>query len=96
MGADTVCHTFRLELAPYVQLNCEVAKGVVLDEAVPMPQADALLVWGGGCRPCIMAGDPKQLPPVVVSLGEKRDGKVGNMFYHFVKVSQLEHVMKMG
>ena len=50
MAADALCATpFGLSQAPYAQPNREVAKAVVLVEARSMPQADALLVWGGGC-----------------------------------------------
>jgi len=97
MLADAVCATpFGLSQAPYAKFNRTEAKGVVLDEAGAMLQADALLVWGRGCRPCIMAGDPRQLPPTVMTHGETRNGKVVNMFSEFAKLSQLEHVMRMG
>jgi hypothetical protein len=96
MLADAVCATpFGLSQEPYARFNREEAKAIVLDDAGSMLQADALLVWGQGCRPCVMAGDPKE-SPTVPSYGEMRNGRVANMFSEFAKISQLVHVVRMG
>jgi len=97
MMADAVCTTpFCSSQDPYSKFNSNVAKGIILDEAGAMWQADALLVWGRGCRPCAMAGDPRQLPPVVMSHNEFRKGKCENAFSDLARVSQLEQVRRSG
>lgn len=64
---------------PYDAANAS-ADAVILDDAQAMLQADAILAWGAGCRPCAMAGDPEQMPPTVMTCGEKRGGRCANMF----------------
>src|SRR5262249_12976611 len=80
----------------YAEFNAKKAKGVIMDEAGAMLQADALLVWGQGCRPCAKAGDPRQLPPTVMSHGEKREGRCANMFSDLARVSELEQERRSG
>lgn len=71
--ADAVCTTpWVSATSPYQQYNQQQVKTVMLDETGAMVQADALLVWGVGCRPCVMGGDPQQLQPTVLSQGIKR------------------------
>jgi len=97
MMADAVCTTpFGSSQDLYQKFNNKVAKGIILDEAGAMLQADALLVWGPGCRPCAMAGDPRQLPPTVMTHNEFRDGKCANVFSELARVSQLEQVRRSG
>ena len=53
--------------------------------------AEALVVWIGDGRPCIKAGDDRQLPPTVMTLNKKRGGKCANTFAYPAKISILEH-----
>lgn len=61
-----------------------------------MHEADALLVWGDGCRPCVLAGDERQLPPTVMSANEKLGGVCVNMFAYQSTISVLEKLRKSG
>ena len=64
-GANTVCTTpYASDEGYYKHYRKNIANAVVLDEAGSMTKTDALLVWRDG-MPCIMAGDPRPLPPTV-------------------------------
>lgn len=47
------------------------ARGVLVDEAANMNRADFICVSGNVLLPCFLIGDPKQLPPTVMSATEK-------------------------
>jgi hypothetical protein len=95
--ANAVCSTPHLaSQPPYRLYNMDVAKGVVLDEAGAMHEADALLVWGPGCRPCVLAGDGRQLLPAVFTHGERRQGRIVNVYSNQSKVSVLEKLRRSG
>jgi hypothetical protein len=97
MRANAVCSTPHLaSQSPYRLYNKDQAKGVVLDEAGAMHQSDALLVWGPGCRPCVLAGDQRQLLPMVMTHGERRQGQIINVYSHQGKVSVLEKLRRSG
>ncbi|SPN96528.1 uncharacterized protein DNG_00054 [Cephalotrichum gorgonifer] len=97
MGADAVCTTPLGSAEPvYSRYKEKVAKGIVLDDAGAMLQADALLVWGYGCRPCAMGGGPNQITPAMATCGEVRGQKVVNMFSDLAKVSELEQLKRTG
>ena len=80
----------------YHDFNVKKATGVVLDEAGAMHAADALHIWGWGCRPCVMSGDPKQLQPCVMTHGLSRGGKCMSMFSLYGRLSLLERLEKVG
>ncbi|EAQ84087.1 hypothetical protein CHGG_10491 [Chaetomium globosum CBS 148.51] len=61
-----------------------------------MHEADALLVWGPGCRPCVLAGDERQLTPTVMRHGESRQGRIVNVYSHQSKASVLEKLRRSG
>ncbi|KAK4234512.1 hypothetical protein C8A03DRAFT_37707 [Achaetomium macrosporum] len=93
--ADAVCTTpYFASQAPYSTFNMTKAKAVVLDEAGAMLEADALLVWGYGCRPCVLAGE--ELRPTLMSANETRNGHCVNVFSHQSRVSVLEKLRKNG
>lgn len=81
----------------YAAFN-KTAKAVVLDEAGAMLQADALQVWGEGCRVCVLAGDEKQLQPTVMTIHktDKKTGMATNSFAQLARVSVLEHLKRTG
>ncbi|KAK1833597.1 hypothetical protein QBC39DRAFT_380460 [Podospora conica] len=81
----------------YAAFN-RIAEAVVLDDAGVMLQTDALLVWGEGCRPCVMAGDEKQLPPTVMTMchKDKMTGMATNSFAQLARVSVLEQLKRTG
>lgn len=95
-SADAVCTTpYTAAEHPFDKANAS-ADAVILDDAHAMLQADALLAWGAGCRPCAMAGDPEQMPPTVMTNGEKRNGRCANMFSQFARVSVLDQLRYTG
>ncbi|KAK3293556.1 P-loop containing nucleoside triphosphate hydrolase protein [Chaetomium fimeti] len=97
MRSNAVCSTPHLAgQPPYRLYNRDLAKGVVLDEAGAMHVADALLVWGPGCRPCVLAGDERQLAPTVMTHGEKRQGRIVNVYSNQSKISVLEKLRRSG
>lgn len=87
--ADFVCTTPYSAHRKYYETVVKTADAVVLDEAGALGIADALMVWGPLCRPCVMAGDVRQLPPAVMD--NKR-----NRFSEQAAVSVLEHFQKTG
>ncbi|ROT34490.1 hypothetical protein SODALDRAFT_353804 [Sodiomyces alkalinus F11] len=97
MRADVVCTTpFASTSAPYTRFKT-AARAVAMDEAGAMDRTDALIVWGNTCRPCVMAGDPKQLPPTVMSAGDvDAKGYHLNRFSEDGKISILEFALRSG
>lgn len=61
--------------------------GTAVDEAANMNMPDFLSVWGTGLRPCLMAGDDKQLPPTVITDNEK--DAAGNTINRFAENGRL-------
>jgi len=97
-SADAVCTTpYTSDGKVYELFKTTIARGVVLDEAGAMHQADAMQVWGPGCRPCVLAGDERQLPPAVMTDGQRDiEGNFMNMFSLHARISILEHVKRSG
>ncbi|KAH6681022.1 P-loop containing nucleoside triphosphate hydrolase protein [Plectosphaerella plurivora] len=54
------------------------AQGLVVDEAGAMNRGDLACVWGNVLTPCFLAGDPKQLPPTILT-GEFERDMSGNL-----------------
>lgn len=87
-AADMLCTTPEMtENCPPYHAWKKTAKGVAVDEAANMNRADLVCVWGNVLLPCFLGGDPKQLPPTVMTSEEKdmlgnflhqlpRDGKI--------------------
>ncbi|KAK3360832.1 P-loop containing nucleoside triphosphate hydrolase protein [Lasiosphaeria ovina] len=94
--ADAVCTTPHGSEDRLYRMYKKGARGIVLDEAGAMLQADMALVWGPGSRPCAMAGDHHQLPPTIISKGANRDGKCYNHFELLARESALEKIMSSG
>ncbi|KAF6807005.1 DNA helicase [Colletotrichum musicola] len=71
--ADFLCTTPAMSnnSVIYKEFKDRRAKGVVVDEAANMHRADLACVWGNTLLPCFLGGDPKQLPPAVMSYSEK-------------------------
>jgi len=95
--ADAVCTTPLVSATkPWVDFNLQLANAVVLDEAGAMLQADALLVWGAGCRPCVMGGDPLQRPTVLSFGVRTADDHATNPFAFQMRTSILEFIQRSG
>lgn len=71
--ADLLCTTPSLTetVKQYRRWKNSVARGVAIDEAASMHRADLYCVWGNTLLPCFLFGDPKQLPPAVITNSEK-------------------------
>lgn len=68
--ADLLCTTPAQtvsENANYGEWAERTACGVLIDEAAHMHRGDVGCVWGNDLLPCFFAGDPCQLPPVVMT-----------------------------
>ncbi|KAM0324628.1 hypothetical protein ACHAQA_008017 [Verticillium albo-atrum] len=97
-AADMLCTTPAMASAGlYKKWQSDVAKGVAVDEAANITRADLACVWGNTMLPCFLAGDPKQLPPTVMS-GHETDAE-GNVLHRFpldAKLSALEYFQSVG
>jgi hypothetical protein len=58
---------------PFAHWKRRTAKGIVIDEAANMSRADLNRVWGNSLLPCFLAGDDKQLQPVVLAEEKVKD-----------------------
>ncbi|KAF4966905.1 hypothetical protein FSARC_5469 [Fusarium sarcochroum] len=99
-GADMLCATPAAteKYAVFQQWKNANARGVVIDEAGGMNRADLYCVWGNTLLPCALFGDIQQLPPTVLSLGEK-ELKTQNFYNRFAKdgrVSALQFLQGSG
>ncbi|SPJ75859.1 uncharacterized protein FTOL_05590 [Fusarium torulosum] len=72
------------------------ARGVAIDEAGNISRADLYSVWSNTLRPCLLAGDEKQLAPVVMTLFDEEDGNYVNRFGPDGLISPLEFIKGMG
>lgn len=72
------------------------ARGIAVDEAANINRPDLYTIWGNTFLPCILAGDEKQLAPVVMTLSDvdaegcaiNRLGKTGSISpLEFLKAS---------
>lgn len=98
MQADAVCTTPHLagdDQLPYYTYNRECAKAVVPEDAGAMHVADALQVWGPGCRPCVLGGDGQQVPAAIMGR-ELRNGLAANMFHEQARLSVLAKLERSG
>ena len=66
-GADVVCATLSGSGHDMFQKLTIEFETVVIDEAAQSIELSALIPLKYGCAKCIMVGDPKQLPPTVLS-----------------------------
>ncbi|KAK1983080.1 P-loop containing nucleoside triphosphate hydrolase protein [Colletotrichum cereale] len=75
----------------------ENPKGVAIDEAANMNRGDFISAWGNVLLPCFMGGDPKQLPPTVMTTQEQTiEGKVINPMEKEGAVSAQEFIQAAG
>lgn len=58
-----------------------------------MNRADLACVWGNTLLPCFLVGDPRQLPPTVMSdMGKDAAGNQRHRLANDAKVSALEWI----
>ncbi|KAF7554912.1 hypothetical protein G7Z17_g2536 [Cylindrodendrum hubeiense] len=91
-AADLFCATPAMTTiaVPYSEWK-RTAKAVAVDEAANMVRADLAIVWGNTLLPCFLAGDPKQLPPTILTVTQKDIlGNYLNRLPQDGKISPLE------
>lgn len=77
-GAEVVCAT--LTGAGHELLYPYTFDTVIIDEAAQAVELSALIPLRYECRRCILVGDPKQLPPTVLSTEAERQGYAQSLF----------------
>jgi len=83
--AEVVCSTTatagdQRRLGPNIVFRC-----VVLDEATQATEPSTLIPLVRGCEACVLAGDPKQLPPTVTSAEAKGSGLQQTLFERLMR-----------
>ncbi|KAF5670263.1 DNA helicase [Fusarium circinatum] len=63
--------------------KADIAKGLAVDEAGNMHRADLYGLWGNTLLPCLLAGDPRQLTPTVMTTNE--EDAAGNPLNRFAE-----------
>jgi len=76
--AEVVCAT--LSSAGHESLYGYTFDTVVIDEAAQAVELSALIPLRYECRRCVLVGDPKQLPPTVISAEAERRGYAQSLF----------------
>ncbi|RSL50912.1 hypothetical protein CEP54_011672 [Fusarium duplospermum] len=71
--ADLLCTTpaATKNVKEYREWKEGVARGIAVDEAANMHRSDLYCVWGNTLLPCFLFGDPKQLPPAIMTDNEQ-------------------------
>jgi hypothetical protein len=97
-GADMLCTTPALSCQePYESWKLKKARGIAVDEAGNITRPDLYSVWGNTLLPCLLAGDDKQLSPVVMTIKEKdAEGNFVNRFARDGKISPLQFFKASG
>lgn len=98
-NADFLCTTSAMSnnCVAYKQFKDRKAKGIVVDEAAGMNRADLACLWGNTLLPCFLGGDPKQLPPALLSTSAKdTEGNIAHRFAHDASISALEFLQASG
>ncbi|EXM17002.1 P-loop containing nucleoside triphosphate hydrolase [Fusarium oxysporum f. sp. vasinfectum] len=82
--ADFLCSTpANAARKPLKFWKAEFAKGLAVDEAGNMHRADLYGLWGNTLLPCLLAGDPRQLTPTVMTTNE--EDAAGNPLNRFAE-----------
>ncbi|KAM0201621.1 hypothetical protein ACHAPI_001667 [Fusarium lateritium] len=77
---------------PYLNWKVKHARGVAIDEAACMSRGDLCCVWGNTLMPCFLFGDPRQLPPTVMTVTDR----VPNTDHYLNRFSNYGEVSAMG
>ncbi|KAF4991590.1 hypothetical protein FGRMN_7709 [Fusarium graminum] len=96
--ADFLCTTpANVDNKPLCDWRATRARGLAVDEAGNMHRADLYGLWGNTLLPCFLIGDPRQLPPTVMTTNEK--DAAGNLLNRFAAegvVSPLAYFQAIG
>lgn len=75
----------------------KVARGIAVDEAANINRPDLYAVWGNTFLPCLLAGDEKQLAPVVTTLSDNdAEENAVNRLGQDGRISPLEFIKGFG
>ncbi|KAK0717372.1 P-loop containing nucleoside triphosphate hydrolase protein [Lasiosphaeria miniovina] len=90
--ADLLCTTLAAadKVVEYRSFKTKLAKGVSIDEAANMNRCDSVSLWGNTLLPCLLGGDPMQLPPFVGSAGEKDSS--GHVIHRLAEDAAISHL----
>ncbi|KAM0413566.1 hypothetical protein ACHAPT_013657, partial [Fusarium lateritium] len=94
--ADVVCcTTYASTMDILADWTRNTAKSTFLDDANAMSMPEALVPWFDG-RPLVLTGDFRQVPPCVMTMGQKSStGGPLNFFDKHQEISVLERLMRM-
>ncbi|KKP02303.1 hypothetical protein THAR02_05596 [Trichoderma harzianum] len=71
-SVDILCTTpARSMQEPYSRWKMMRARGIAVDEAGSISRPDLYRVWGNTMLPCLLGGDPEQLPAGVMTVDDK-------------------------
>ncbi|RGP71948.1 DNA helicase [Fusarium sporotrichioides] len=82
----------------YREWKVVTARAVAIDEAACMSRADLCCVWGNTLLPCFLFGDPRQLPPTVLTKSDTlpNTDHLVNRFSSYGVVSAMSALMASG
>ncbi|KAK0387037.1 hypothetical protein NLU13_5351 [Sarocladium strictum] len=98
-NADILCATPAASdsVKDFRDWKFEYAQGMAIDEAANMNKADLYGIWGNCLMPLALAGDPKQLPPAVMTTYQQdKDGNPLNRFAEEGKISAQLYLQHQG
>ncbi|KAG5657908.1 hypothetical protein KAF25_007941 [Fusarium avenaceum] len=77
---------------PFFNWKIKNACGIAIDEAACLSRGDLGCVWGNTLLPCFLFGDPRQLPPTVMTMTDK----VPNTDHYLNRFSNYGEISAMG
>lgn len=74
------------------------ARAIAVDEAACMSRADLCCIWGNTLMPCFLFGDPRQLPPTVLTKSDTlpNTDHLVNRFSNYGEVSAMAALLASG
>lgn len=93
-NADILCVTPAASenYKPFLNWKIKQTRGIAIDEAACLSRGDLCCVWGNALLPCFLFGDPRQLPPTVMTMTDK----VPNTDYYVNRFSIYGEISAMG
>ncbi len=75
------------------RLHNQIFRMVVIDEATQATEPSTLIPLVRGAESVVMAGDPKQLPPTVISRGAEKAGLQVTVFDRLQRSGMLQIII---
>lgn len=97
-SVDILCTTpARSMQEPYSRWKMMRARGIAVDEAGSISRPDLYRVWGNTMLPCLLGGDPEQLPAGVMTVDDKDiEGNYINRLAPDAQLSALKFFIASG